>query len=67
MDIKEFEGVLEEATKGLKSELADAKEKATNQTKSKYRLGSPTKWTKADILGPLFSGIQAILPRQSAY
>jgi HK97 family phage major capsid protein len=30
MDIKEFEGVLEEATKGLKSELADAKEKAAD-------------------------------------
>jgi HK97 family phage major capsid protein len=30
MDIKEFEGVLEEATKGLKTDLADAKEKAAD-------------------------------------
>lgn len=30
MDIKEFEGILDEATKGLKADLADAKEKAAN-------------------------------------
>ena len=30
MDIKEFEGILDEATKGLKTDLADAKEKAAD-------------------------------------